>query len=326
MLRQEIARHAIAQRNDHELQQWADGARRPSRVQQWEDLREVEFGLWLTANVGSPSRRRQVRAVCECLDDLAYCKWAALEHHLDLNAWPALTRRRFVAAVRALRGEDAEAAAEAPAYARADAETAPRETEALAYDQRTVAAALADRARRERVDAAIAAARAPQARAPSASSGEDGARRRRSADADGDASDESSESDDGMPALEDAAADGCARPVPWRRADAVLGRLEGAVSFDPNACCAICLDVLEDETSVLDTSVDALDRAVVMMPCGAAVPHYFHRGCALRMLDAAAARGDHVPRCPTCRGEFPPQTLTRMDRFPLETVYGTATE
>ena len=228
--------------------------------------------------------------------------------------------------MRALRGEDAEAAAEAPAYARADAETAPRETEALAYDQRTVAAALADRARRERVDAAIAAARAPQARAPSASSGEDGARRRRSADADGDASDESSESDDGMPALEDAAADGCARPVPWRRADAVLGRLEGAVSFDPNACCAICLDVLEDETSVLDTSVDALDRAVVMMPCGAAVPHYFHRGCALRMLDAAAARGDHVPRCPTCRGEFPPQTLTRMDRFPLETVYGTATE
>ena len=60
--------------------------------------------------------------VAECLDDLRYCEWDALEHHLALADWPALTRRRFVVAVRALRAASPpDSAGETLAYAWADA-------------------------------------------------------------------------------------------------------------------------------------------------------------------------------------------------------------
>ena len=264
----------------------------------WASPREVELRLWLSANVGSPARRRAVLDVAECLDDLRYCEWDALEHHLALADWPALTRRRFVVAVRALRAASPpDSAAETLAYAWADDAEGGDEAWAARAD---AAAAANDRARRERVDAAIAAARAmPRARSESVSSessDEAAARRRRRGD---DAeSDSDDESDGAMPPLEDAA-DGCVPPVPWR-AESIVRRLAAAPP-DEAACCPICLD--------------ALGGAVVAMPCrwledgDRAVPHAFHRDCALELLNASAARGERVPRCPTCRDDFPPHLL-----------------
>ena len=263
----------------------------------WASPREVELRLWLSANVGSPARRRAVLDVAECLDDLRYCEWDALEHHLALADWPALTRRRFVVAVRALRAASPpDSAAETLAYAWADDAEGGDEAWAARAD---AAAAANDRARRERVDAAIAAARAmPRARSESVSSesSEEAARRRRRG---GDAeSDSDDESDGAMPPLEDAA-DGCVPPVPWR-AESIVRRLAAAPP-DAAACCPICLD--------------ALSGAVVAMPCrwledgDRAVPHAFHRDCALELLNASAARGERVPRCPTCRDDFPPHLL-----------------
>ena len=263
----------------------------------WASPREVELRLWLSANVGSPARRRAVLDVAECLDDLRLCEWDALEHHLALADWPALTRRRFVVAVRALRAASPpDSAAETLAYAWADDAEGGDEAWAARAD---AAAAANDRARRERVDAAIAAARAmPRARSESVSSesSEEAARRRRRG---GDAeSDSDDESDGAMPPLEDAA-DGCVPPVPWR-AESIVRRLAAAPP-DAAACCPICLD--------------ALSGAVVAMPCrwledeDRAVPHAFHRDCALELLNASAARGERVPRCPTCRDDFPPHLL-----------------
>ena len=264
----------------------------------WASPREVELRLWLSANVGSPARRRAVLDVAECLDDLRLCEWDALEHHLALADWPALTRRRFVVAVRALRAASPpDSAAETLAYAWADDAEGGDEAWAARAD---AAAAANDRARRERVDAAIAAARAmPRARSESVSSessDEAAARRRRRGD---DAeSDSDDESDGAMPPLEDAA-DGCVPPVPWR-AESIVRRLAAAPP-DEAACCPICLD--------------ALSGAVVAMPCrwledeDRAVPHAFHRDCALELLNASAARGERVPRCPTCRDDFPPHLL-----------------
>ena len=264
----------------------------------WASPREVELRLWLSANVGSPARRRAVLDVAECLDDLRLCEWDALEHHLALADWPALTRRRFVVAVRALRAASPpDSAAETLAYAWADDAEGGDEAWAARAD---AAAAANDRARRERVDAAIAAARAmPRARSESVSSessDEAAARRRRRGD---DAeSDSDDESDGAMPPLEDAA-DGCVPPVPWR-AESIVRRLAAAPP-DAAACCPICLD--------------ALSGAVVAMPCrwledeDRAVPHAFHRDCALELLNASAARGERVPRCPTCRDDFPPHLL-----------------
>ena len=264
----------------------------------WASPREVELRLWLSANVGSPARRRAVLDVAECLDDLRLCEWDALEHHLALADWPALTRRRFVVAVRALRtASPPDSAAETLAYAWADDAEGGDEAWAARAD---AAAAANDRARRERVDAAIAAARAmPRARSESVSSessDEAAARRRRRGD---DAeSDSDDESDGAMPPLEDAA-DGCVPPVPWR-AESIVRRLAAAPP-DEAACCPICLD--------------ALGGAVVAMPCrwledgDRAVPHAFHRDCALELLNASAARGERVPRCPTCRDDFPPHLL-----------------
>ena len=74
--------------------------------------------------------------------------------------------------------------------------------------------------------------------------------------------------------LEDAA-DGCVPPVPWR-AESIVRRLAAAPP-DEAACCPICLD--------------ALSGAVVAMPCrwledeDRAVPHAFHRDCALELLN-----------------------------------------
>ena len=263
----------------------------------WASPREVELRLWLSANVGSPARRRAVLDVAECLDDLRYCEWDALEHHLALADWPALTRRRFVVAVRALRAASPpDSAAETLAYAWADDAEGGDEAWAARAD---AAAAANDRARRERVDAAIAAARAmPRARSESVSSessDEAARRRRRRDDAESDSDDES---DGAMPPLEDAA-DGCVPPVPWR-AESIVRRLAAAPP-DEAACCPICLD--------------ALSGAVVAMPCrwladeDRAVPHAFHRDCALELLNASAARGERVPRCPTCRDDFPPHLL-----------------
>ena len=263
----------------------------------WASPREVELRLWLSANVGSPARRRAVLDVAECLDDLRYCEWDALEHHLALADWPALTRRRFVVAVRALRAASPpDSAAETLAYAWADDAEGGDEAWAARAD---AAAAANDRARRERVDAAIAAARAmPRARSESVSSessDEAARRRRRGDDAESDSDDES---DGAMPPLEDAA-DGCVPPVPWR-AESIVRRLAAAPP-DEAACCPICLD--------------ALSGAVVAMPCrwledeDRAVPHAFHRDCALELLNASAARGERVPRCPTCRDDFPPHLL-----------------
>ena len=263
----------------------------------WASPREVELRLWLSANVGSPARRRAVLDVAECLDDLRYCEWDALEHHLALADWPALTRRRFVVAVRALRAASPpDSAAETLAYAWADDAEGGDEAWAARAD---AAAAANDRARRERVDAAIAAARAmPRARSESVSSessDEAARRRRRGDDAESDSDDES---DGAMPPLEDAA-DGCVPPVPWR-AESIVRRL-AAVPPDEAACCPICLD--------------ALGGDVVEMPCrwledeDRAVPHAFHRDCALELLNASAARGERVPRCPTCRDDFPPHLL-----------------
>ena len=263
----------------------------------WASPREVELRLWLSANVGSPARRRAVLDVAECLDDLRLCEWDALEHHLALADWPALTRRRFVVAVRALRAASPpDSAAETLAYAWADDAEGGDEAWAARAD---AAAAANDRARRERVDAAIAAARAmPRARSESVSSesSEEAARRRRRG---GDEeSDSDDESDGAMPPLEDAA-DGCVPPVPWR-AESIVRRLAAAPP-DAAACCPICLD--------------ALSGAVVAMPCrwledeDRAVPHAFHRDCALELLNASAARGERVPRCPTCRDDFPPHLL-----------------
>ena len=88
-------------------------------------------------------------------------------------------------------------------------------------------------------------------------------------------------------------------PVPWR-AESIVRRLAAAPP-DEAACCPICLD--------------ALSGAVVAMPCrwledeDRAVPHAFHRDCALELLNASAARGERVPRCPTCRDDFPPHLL-----------------
>ena len=263
----------------------------------WASPREVELRLWLSANVGSPARRRAVLDVAECLDDLRLCEWDALEHHLALADWPALTRRRFVVAVRALRAASPpDSAAETLAYAWADDAEGGDEAWAARAD---AAAAANDRARRERVDAAIAAARAmPRARSESVSSessDEAARRRRRRDDAESDSDDES---DGAMPPLEDAA-DGCVPPVPWR-AESIVRRLAAAPP-DEAACCPICLD--------------ALSGAVVAMPCrwledeDRAVPHAFHRDCALELLNASAARGERVPRCPTCRDDFPPHLL-----------------
>ena len=70
---------------------------------------------------------------------------------------------------------------------------------------------------------------------------------------------------------------------------------------DEAACCPICRD--------------ALGGDVVEMPCrwleheDRAVPHAFHRDCALELLNASASRGERVPRCPTCRDDFPPHLL-----------------
>lgn len=263
----------------------------------WASPREVELRLWLSANVGSPARRRAVLDVAECLDDLRYCEWDALEHHLALADWPALTRRRFVVAVRALRAASPpDSAAETLAYAWADDAEGGDEAWAARAD---AAAAANDRARRERVDAAIAAARAmPRARSESVSSessDEAARRRRRGDDAESDSDDES---DGAMPPLEDAA-DGCVPPVPWR-AESIVRRLAAAPP-DEAACCPICLD--------------ALGGDVVEMPCrwleheDRAVPHAFHRDCALELLNASASRGERVPRCPTCRDDFPPHLL-----------------
>ena len=268
-----------------------------SRPGDWASPREVELRLWLSANVGSPARRRAVLDVAECLDDLRYCEWDALEHHLALADWPALTRRRFVVAVRALRAASPpDSAAETLAYAWADDAEGGDEAWAARAD---AAAAANDRARRERVDAAIAAARAmPRARSESVSSessDEAARRRRRGDDAESDSDDES---DGAMPPLEDAA-DGCVPPVPWR-AESIVRRLAAAPP-DEAACCPICLD--------------ALGGDVVEMPCrwledeDRAVPHAFHRDCALELLNASAARGERVPRCPTCRDDFPPHLL-----------------
>ena len=263
----------------------------------WASPREVELRLWLSANVGSPARRRAVLDVAECLDDLRLCEWDALEHHLALADWPALTRRRFVVAVRALRAASPpDSAAETLAYAWADDAEGGDEAWAARAD---AAAAANDRARRERVDAAIAAARAmPRARSESVSSessDEAARRRRRGDDAESDSDDES---DGAMPPLEDAA-DGCVPPVPWR-AESIVRRLAAAPP-DEAACCPICLD--------------ALGGDVVEMPCrwledeDRAVPHAFHRDCALELLNASASRGERVPRCPTCRDDFPPHLL-----------------
>ena len=169
----------------------------------WASPREVELRLWLSANVGSPARRRAVLDVAECLDDLRLCEWDALEHHLALADWPALTRRRFVVAVRALRAASPpDSAAETLAYAWADDAEGGDEAWAARAD---AAAAANDRARRERVDAAIAAARAmPRARSESVSSeSSDEATRRRRRRGDDAESVSDDEYDGAMPPLED---------------------------------------------------------------------------------------------------------------------------
>ena len=169
----------------------------------WASPREVELRLWLSANVGSPARRRAVLDVAECLDDLRLCEWDALEHHLALADWPALTRRRFVVAVRALRAASPpDSAAETLAYAWADDAEGGDEAWAGRAD---AAAAANDRARRERVDAAIAAARAmPRARSESVSSeSSDEATRRRRRRGDDAESVSDDEYDGAMPPLED---------------------------------------------------------------------------------------------------------------------------
>ena len=68
-------------------------------------------------------------------------------------------------------------------------------------------------------------------------------------------------------------------------------------------------------TSSQRADLDALGGDVVEMPCrwledeDRAVPHAFHRDCALELLNASASRGERVPRCPTCRDDFPPHLL-----------------
>ena len=265
----------------------------------WASPREVELRLWLSANVGSPARRRAVLDVAECLDDLRYCEWDALEHHLALADWPALLRGgaswwRSARCARPRRPTRPRRRWPTPGPTTPKAATRPGPRGPTRRPPRTTA-----RGARERVDAAIAAARAmPRARSESVSSessDEAARRRRRGDDAESDSDDES---DGAMPPLEDAA-DGCVPPVPWR-AESIVRRLAAAPP-DEAACCPICLD--------------ALGGDVVEMPCrwleheDRAVPHAFHRDCALELLNASASRGERVPRCPTCRDDFPPHLL-----------------
>ena len=262
----------------------------------WASPREVELRLWLSANVGSPARRRAVRDVAECLADWRYGEWDALEHPLARADWPALTRRRFVVAVRALRAASPpDSAAETLAYARADDAEGGDEAWAARADAAAAANDARARARRRGHRRGARHAARPLGSVSSESSDEAARRRRRGDDAESDSDDES---DGAMPPLEDAA-DGCVPPVPWR-AESIVRRLAAAPP-DEAACCPICLD--------------ALGGDVVEMPCrwleheDRAVPHAFHRDCALELLNASASRGERVPRCPTCRDDFPPHLL-----------------
>ena len=98
----------------------------------------------------------------------------------------------------------------------------------------------------------------------------------------------------------------------------VTGYVPGGLSVSFPPCVAMYPSAQEpDQFSNIParSSVHELGGDVVEMPCrwleheDRAVPHAFHRDCALELLNASAARGERVPRCPTCRDDFPPHLL-----------------
>ena len=63
------------------------------------------LNAWLSKNVGAEERRDEVRAVVESLDDLRRLSEDMLSEHLNLEAWAPVSRARFLAAWRELKGE-----------------------------------------------------------------------------------------------------------------------------------------------------------------------------------------------------------------------------
>ena len=65
----------------------------------------ADLDSWLLTNVGTDARRAEVRAVVESLEDLRWLSDDTLSEHLNLEAWAPVSRARFLAAWRELKGE-----------------------------------------------------------------------------------------------------------------------------------------------------------------------------------------------------------------------------
>ena len=70
------------------------------------------LNAWLSKNVGTEERRGEVRAIVESLEDLRWLSEDMLSEHLNLEAWALVSRARFLAAWRELKGEGAPAPSE----------------------------------------------------------------------------------------------------------------------------------------------------------------------------------------------------------------------